>query len=240
MALLSVNVNKIALLRNSRGADFPNVLKVSQDILKHGAHGITIHPRPDERHIHYADAYVLKENLDVELNIEGYPSEDFLKMVCEVKPAQCTLVPDSPEAITSNAGWDCRTNLSFLQTVTARLRAHGVRSSIFLDPDPTQVPFAAQTGADRIELYTEGYAKAYGTADQQVVFETYRVTGEMAVALGMGLNAGHDLSLTNLKYFSDNMPGLQEVSIGHALVVEMIYQGMEKTIHGYVDILGHL
>ena len=237
MALLSVNVNKIALLRNSRGADFPNVLKVSQDLVELGAHGITIHPRPDERHIKYSDAYELKEALDVELNIEGYPTESFLNMVCEVKPAQCTLVPDPPEALTSNAGWDCKTNMKFLQEVCQRLKSAGVRVSIFLNPDPEQVPYAADTGTDRIELYTEGYASSYGTENQESEFAMYKATASAAVAAGLGVNAGHDLNQDNLAFFADNIPELLEVSIGHALVVEMLYQGMPTTVTNYLNIL---
>ncbi|MCH2204822.1 MAG: pyridoxine 5'-phosphate synthase [Lentisphaerales bacterium] len=237
MALLSVNVNKIALLRNSRGADFPNVLKVSQDLIKCGAHGITIHPRPDERHAKYADAYTLKENIDVELNIEGNPNERFLDMVCEVKPNQCTLVPDAPDAITSNAGWDCKNNLDYLKPIIARLKENGIRSSIFLDPDPSQVPFAAQTGTDRIELYTEFFATSYGTDKQNEVIAKYKTTAAAAVEHGLGVNAGHDLSLENLKFFDENIDGLLEVSIGHALVVEMLYKGMDQTILEYISIL---
>ncbi len=237
MTFLSVNVNKIALLRNSRGHNFPNVLKVSQDLVDLGAHGITIHPRPDERHIKFSDAFELKKHLSVELNIEGYPSEAFLKMVCEVKPAQCTLVPDPPEALTSNAGWDCQKNLKFLQKVCAQLKAAGVRTSIFLNPDPEQVPYAKETGTDRIELYTEEYASAFGTEDQEAVFALYKNTADIAIRHGLGVNAGHDLSQTNLAYFVNNIQGILEVSIGHALVVEMIYQGMPTTIKNYLNIL---
>ena len=234
MTLLSVNVNKIALLRNSRGHDYPNVLKVSQDLIKAGAQGITIHPRPDERHAKYADSQILKDAIDVELNIEGYPSEKFLDMVCEVKPAQCTLVPDAPDAITSNAGWDCKTHHEYLKTITDRLRANGIRSSIFLDPDPSQVEYAVRSGADRIELYTEEFADSYGTERQEEVMAAYRSTAEVAAANGLGVNAGHDLNQENLKYFAENIPALLEVSIGHALVVEMLYDGMDKTIAGYL------
>lgn len=237
MTLLSVNVNKIALLRNSRGADFPNVLKVSQDLVALGAHGITIHPRPDERHIKYSDAFELKEALNVELNIEGYPTDSFLDMVCEVKPAQCTLVPDPPEALTSNAGWDCKANMEFLQKVISRLQSCGVRASIFLNPDPEQVPCAADTGTDRIELYTEAYASAFGKEEQESVFAMYKATADAATAAGLGVNAGHDLNQENLAYFAKNIPELLEVSIGHALVVEMIYQGMPVTIENYLKIL---
>ena len=237
MTQLSVNVNKIALLRNSRGADFPNVLKVSQDLVSLGAHGITIHPRPDERHIKYSDAYELKKALNVELNIEGYPTESFLDMVCEVKPAQCTLVPDPPEALTSSAGWDCKENMDFLQKVTNRLKASGVRSSIFLNPDPKQVPYAADTGTDRIELYTEDFASNHDTDKQESSFAMYKATAEAAIATGLGVNAGHDLDQKNLGFFVANIPGLLEVSIGHALVVEMLYQGMPTTIKNYLEIL---
>ncbi len=237
MTLLSVNVNKIALLRNSRGADYPNVLKVSQDIVAVGAHGITIHPRPDERHIKYSDAYELKKALNVELNIEGYPTKSFLDMVCEVKPAQCTLVPDPPEALTSNAGWDCKANMRFLQEVSSRLKSNGVRTSIFLNPDPEQVPYAADTGTDRIELYTEGYASAFGSEEQESVFAMYKATAEAATAAGLGVNAGHDLNQDNLAFFIKNIPELLEVSIGHALVVEMLYQGMPTTISNYMNLL---
>ena len=234
MTQLSVNVNKIALLRNSRGADYPNVLKVSQDLIKAGAQGITIHPRPDERHAKYADAQILKDAIDLELNIEGYPSEDFLDMVCRVKPAQCTLVPDAPDAITSNAGWDCKTHHEYLKTITARLAESGIRSSIFLDADPEQVEYAVRSGADRIELYTEEFAKSYGTESQEEVMGAYKTTAEIAIANGLGVNAGHDLNQENLAYFASNIPGLQEVSIGHALVVEMLYDGLEKTVAGYL------
>jgi pyridoxine 5-phosphate synthase len=179
----------------------------------------------------------LKDALDVELNIEGYPTESFLKMVCDVKPAQCTLVPDPPEALTSSAGWDCKENLSFLREVTARLSESGVRSSIFLNPELEQVPYAADTGTDRIELYTEGYASSYDTDEQNEVFAWYKNTAELAVKSGLGVNAGHDLNQENLGFFDQNIDGLLEVSIGHALVVEMIYQGMETTISNYLNIL---
>jgi len=240
MTVLSVNVNKIALIRNSRGSDFPNVLRISQEILKYGVHGITIHPRPDERHVKYSDAYELKEALDVELNIEGYPNEKFLDMVCEVKPAQCTLVPDSPDALTSDNGWDCIKHADFLQKVISRLQDCGVRTSIFLNPEPFQVEHAKNTGTDRIELYTHAYCANYNTENRDKVFESFRLTAEAANQVGLGLNAGHDLNQTNLAYFASNLPGLLEVSIGHALWVEMLYEGMEKTIKGYLECLGHL
>ena len=237
MTALSVNINKVALVRNSRGCDEPNVLKFSQDLIECGAQGITLHPRPDGRHALYSDVFDLKEAIDVELNVEGYPSEDFIDMVCKAKPAQCTLVPDPPDALTSDAGWDCKDNLEFLQSVCAKLKAEGIRSSIFLDPDPSQVEYAKATGTDRIELYTQAYAEAYGTDEFEQVFEGYRATAQAAVEAGLEVNAGHDLNQENLKYLKDNLPGLDEVSIGHALVCEMLYDGMQKTIQGYLNCL---
>lgn len=237
MTALSVNINKVALLRNSRGCDEPNVLQFSQDLIKLGAEGITLHPRPDGRHALYSDVYELKKNIDVELNVEGYPSEDFLEMVCEVKPDQCTLVPDPPDALTSDSGWDCEKNMDFLQKVVARLQAEGIRVSIFLDPDPVQVNFAMKTGTDRIELYTQSYAESYGTDAFEKVFAGYFATAARAVELGVGVNAGHDLNQENLTYLKQNLPGLAEVSIGHALISEMLYQGMETTIKNYLDCL---
>lgn len=237
MATLSVNVNKIALVRNSRGANFPDILKFSQDLINCGAEGITIHPRPDGRHIKFEDAYQLKEKLTVELNIEGYPTESFLEMVCRVKPAQCTLVPDPPHALTSNAGWDCKENMSFLCEVTSRLKENGVRTSIFLNPDLVQVPYAADCGADRIELYTEAYAASFGTTDQYAVAQHYVDTAHLASQAGLGINAGHDLNQQNLSFLLKQIPNILEVSIGHALVVEMWYQGMSTTIHNYHHIL---
>ena len=237
MTVLSVNVNKIALLRNSRGHDFPNLLKVSQDLVAAGAQGITIHPRPDERHAKYADAQALKDNLDVELNIEGYPCERFLDMVCEVKPAQCTLVPDEPNQITSDHGWDCVKHKDFLKETVARLKAEGIRVSIFLDPDPSQVAAAKETGTDRIELYTESYAKNYGTEKQEEVSQQFIDTAIAAHEAALELNAGHDLNQENLAHFAKVVPNLLEVSIGHALVVEMLYDGLEKTVQGYRNCL---
>lgn len=237
MTALSVNINKVALLRNSRGCDEPNVLKFSQDLIKLGAQGITLHPRPDGRHALYSDVLELKKNIDVELNVEGYPTEDFLQMVCETKPDQCTLVPDPPDALTSDSGWDCEKNMEFLQKVVARLKAEGIRVSIFLNPDPVQVNFAMKTGTDRIELYTQAYAEAYGTDDFDKVFAGYFATAARAVELGVGVNAGHDLNQENLTYLKKNLPGLAEVSIGHALIAEMLYQGMSTTVKNYLDCL---
>ncbi len=237
MTALSININKVALLRNSRGCDEPNVLKFSQDLISLGANGITLHPRPDGRHALFSDVKELKENIDVELNVEGYPSEDFLAMVCEYKPEQCTLVPDPPDALTSNAGWDCEKNLEFLQGVCERLKGHGIRVSIFLDPDPIQANYAVQTGTDRIELYTQEYAETYGTGAFESVFAKYFATAARAVELGLGVNAGHDLNQENLTYLKQNLPGLAEVSIGHALIAEMLYQGIENTVANYLDCL---
>ncbi|WDE97062.1 pyridoxine 5'-phosphate synthase [Lentisphaera profundi] len=237
MTALSVNINKIALLRNSRGCDEPNVLQFSKDLIKHGAQGITLHPRPDGRHALYSDVTELKKNIDVELNVEGYPSEDFLQMVCEAKPDQCTLVPDPPGALTSDSGWDCEKNMDFLESVVARLKAEGIRVSIFLNPDPVQVNFAMKTGTDRIELYTQAYAETYGTDAFDRTFAGYFAAAARAVELGLVVNAGHDLNQENLTYLRNNLPGLAEVSIGHALISEMLYQGMETTIKNYLDCL---
>ena len=237
MTALSVNINKIALLRNSRGCDEPNVLQFSKDLIKYGAQGITLHPRPDGRHALYSDVTELKNNIDVELNVEGYPSEDFLQMVCEAKPDQCTLVPDPPGALTSDSGWDCEKNMDFLESVVGRLKAEGIRVSIFLNPDPVQVNFAMKTGTDRIELYTQAYAEAYGTDAFDRTFAGYFAAAARAVELGLVVNAGHDLNQENLTYLRNNLPGLAEVSIGHALISEMLYQGMETTIKNYLDCL---
>jgi pyridoxine 5-phosphate synthase len=241
MTKLSVNVNKIALLRNSRGSNVPNVLQFSLDCLKCGADGITIHPRPDQRHIRYSDAYELKAALTplgVELNIEGYPDERFLQMVLEVRPAQATLVPDKPGQLTSDHGWNCIGEQVFLREVVARLKAAGIRVSLFLDPDLAQVAAAAATGCDRIELYTQAYAESYPTAERDQVFAAYAATAVGAEKASLGINAGHDLSQENLAYLVQHIPGLEEVSIGHALIAEMLYQGMENTIHGYLKCLG--
>ena len=241
MTILSVNINKVALVRNSRGHDFPNVVQFSKDLIACGADGVTIHPRPDERHAKYQDAYDLKPVLDelgIELNIEGYPNERFLDMVCEVKPAQCTLVPDAPDAITSNAGWDCETHQEYLKEVCQRLQKEGIRASNFLDPDPKQVPFAAKTGTDRIELYTEAFADMYGTDEQQTTTQAYKTTADLATDFGLAINAGHDLDQKNLAYLVEQIPQIAEVSIGHALVVDMLYTGMDTTVKGYLNCLG--
>jgi len=236
MTKLSVNINKIAVLRNSRGGNLPDVVLAAQNAERFGAQGITVHPRPDERHIRYKDVYDLKRVVTTEFNIEGNPIGKFIDLVLDVAPDQVTLVPDSPEAITSNAGWDARANEKFLMEVIARFKAKGIRTSIFLDPDPAMVPYAAKCGADRIELYTEGYAARY-EADPAAALAPYLETAIAAQHNGLGVNAGHDLNLDNLKYFSDHVPGLLEVSIGHALISDAIYLGLDNTIQLYLRCL---
>lgn len=232
MTKLSVNINKIATLRNARGGDVPSVTQVAVDAQKFGADGITIHPRPDERHITRKDVYDLKPLITTEFNIEGNPHRTFIDMVLEVKPEQVTLVPDADDAITSNAGWDCKEHLDFLKSVIAEFKAEGIRTSIFLDPNPEMVKYAAQTGTDRIELYTEAYAKGY-TNNKEEAIKLYIATALEAEKYGLGVNAGHDLSLDNLKYFAAHIPNLLEVSIGHALISEALYLGLENTIQSY-------
>lgn len=233
MTKLSVNINKIATIRNARGGETPSVTEAAIKIQEFGAHGITIHPRPDERHITRKDVYDLKPLVTTEFNIEGNPHRDFIDMVLEVKPEQVTLVPDADDAITSNAGWDCKLHLDFLKNIITEFKHVGIRTSIFLDPNPEMVKFAAETGADRIELYTEAYAKNY-SANKEEAIKPYVETAIEAEKFGLGINAGHDLSLENLKYFADNIPNLLEVSIGHALVSEALYMGMENTVQAYL------
>jgi len=233
MTKLSVNINKIATLRNARGGDVPSVTQVAVDLERFGAQGITIHPRPDERHITRKDVYDLKPLVKTEFNIEGNPHRPFIDMVLEVKPEQVTLVPDADNAITSNAGWDCKKNLDFLKSVISEFKSAGIRTSIFLDPNPEMVKFAAETGTDRIELYTEAYATNY-PKDKEEAIRLYVETAIEAEKFGLGINAGHDLSLDNLKYFSDNIPNLLEVSIGHALISEALYLGLENTVQAYL------
>ena len=233
MTKLSVNINKIATLRNARGGDVPSVTQVAVDLERFGAQGITIHPRPDERHIIRKDVYDLKPLVTTEFNIEGNPHRPFIDMVLEVKPEQVTLVPDADNAITSNAGWDCEKNLDFLKSVISEFKNAGIRTSIFLDPNPEMVKFAAQTGTDRIELYTESYATNYQKNKEEAI-RLYVETAVEAEKFGLGINAGHDLSLDNLKYFSDNIPNLLEVSIGHALISEALYLGLENTVQAYL------
>ncbi|AQW94645.1 pyridoxine 5'-phosphate synthase [Elizabethkingia anophelis] len=233
MTKLSVNINKIATLRNARGGDVPSVTQIAIDAQKFGAQGITIHPRPDERHITRKDVYDLKPLVTTEFNIEGNPHRSFIDMVLDVKPEQVTLVPDADDAITSNAGWDCKTHLDKLTDIIAEFKNAGIRTSIFLDPDPAMVEYAAKTGTDRIELYTEAYATNY-PKDKDAAIKPYYETALRATEFGLGINAGHDLSLDNLKYFADKIPNLLEVSIGHALISEALYLGLENTIQSYL------
>ncbi|MFN4124080.1 MAG: pyridoxine 5'-phosphate synthase [Flavobacteriales bacterium] len=233
MTKLSVNINKIAVLRNSRGGNVPDVLKAAMDIERFGAEGITVHPRPDERHIRYADVIALKDIVKTELNVEGYPSQSFMELIEKVKPHQVTLVPDPPGALTSNAGWDVKNNLDFLQEIVGQLKSIGCRVSIFLEPDPDQIPFAVQSGTDRIELYTEHYAKAFYQNKHDAV-KPYIATSKAAAEAGIGVNAGHDLSLDNLAFFHQSIPGLDEVSIGHALISYALYFGLENTVQLYL------
>lgn len=232
MTSLSVNINKIATLRNARGGNMPHLIKTAQDIESYGGQGITIHPRPDERHIRYQDAYDLKEVVQTELNIEGNPVPKFVDLVLKVKPDQVTLVPDAEDAITSNAGWDTIKHKSFLTEVIQEFKRNDIRTSIFLDPDIQQVESAKATGTDRIELYTEAYAQHY-TKDPHQAIAPYVATAKMANELGLGLNAGHDLSLQNIAFFHQNIPHLMEVSIGHALICEALYMGLENVINQY-------
>lgn len=232
MTNLSVNINKIATLRNARGGDNPNVLRVALDCERFGAQGITVHPRPDERHIRRQDVFDLRPALTTELNIEGYPSPEFIELVQQVVPAQVTLVPDSPEQLTSNHGWDTKKHLDFLSKVVADFQEKGIRVSIFVDADPEMVDYAAKAGADRVELYTEPYAAQY-PIDREAAIAPFVRAGERAKQLGLGLNMGHDLSLENLAYMHQRMPYVDECSIGHALVCDALYLGLEETIRRY-------
>lgn len=233
MTKLSVNVNKIATLRNSRGGNVPDLLKVARDIQKFGGEGITIHPRPDERHIRYQDAYDLKPIVTTEYNIEGNPIPKFIDLVLKVKPTQVTLVPDAEDAITSNAGWDTKKHKVFLQEVITEFKRNDIRTSIFVDPVIDIIEGAKETGADRIELYTEEFASAFAKGDKDAV-QSYAVCAQRAMDLNIGVNAGHDLSLENIKFFKENVPGLLEVSIGHALISESLYLGIENVINMYL------
>ena len=233
MTKLSVNINKIATLRNSRGGDVPNVLQVAKDIQAFGAEGITVHPRPDERHIRYKDARELKPVVTTEYNIEGNPIKKFMDLVLEVKPTQVTLVPDAEDAITSNAGWDTIKHQSFLQEVISEFKNAGIRTSIFIETDKKLIEGAVKTGADRIELYTEEFAMEYAKGNFDAV-KPYTESAILAHKLGLGINAGHDLSLDNIKFFKDNIPHLAEVSIGHALIAESLYLGLENVVNMYI------
>ncbi|MBD5370678.1 MAG: pyridoxine 5'-phosphate synthase [Bacteroides sp.] len=236
MTRLSVNINKIATLRNARGENNPDVVRFARDCEALGAEGITVHPRPDERHIRRSDVYDLKKAVTTEFNIEGYPSEDFLKLVEEVRPAQATLVPDLPGQLTSDSGWDVPANAEFLRGVCSRLRAAGVRVSIFIDADPAQVRAAKEVGADRVELYTKPYADRYPEDPEKAVAPFISASLE-ADRIGIGLNAGHDLNLENLTYLHRLLPRLDEVSIGHALICDALYLGIGETIRRYLACL---
>ena len=233
MTKLSVNINKIATLRNSRGGDTPNVVQASIDIQNFGAEGITIHPRPDERHIRYQDAYDLVPTIVTEYNIEGNPIQKFMDLVLDVKPTQVTLVPDAVDAITSNAGWDTVTHQSFLQEVIAEFKSNNIRTSIFIDTDVKMIENAAKTGADRIELYTEYFAVEYAKGNKDAV-KPYAESSQLAHDLGMDVNAGHDLSLENIQFFAQSLPFLDEVSIGHALISESLYLGLQNVVNMYL------
>lgn len=236
MTKLSVNINKVATLRNARGGNNPDVEQVARDCEAFGAEGITVHPRPDERHIRYADVYALRPQVKTEFNIEGYPSKEFIDLVLRVKPHQVTLVPDAPDQITSNAGWDTKANLDFLTDLMDTFGEAGVRTSIFVGTDIEMIEYAAKAGADRVELYTEPYASLYPENPEQAIAPFVEAANAVR-KLGMGLNAGHDLSLQNLKFFHDNIPWLDEVSIGHALICDALYLGLQKTIEEYKNCL---
>jgi len=236
MTKLSVNVNKIATLRNARGGNVPDVQKVAASCEIFGADGITVHPRPDARHISYEDVILLGKQRKTEFNVEGYPSDDFIELVEEVKPDQVTLVPDPPEVLTSNAGWIVSQNMEFLTNVIERLKAGGMRVSIFMETDLAEIALVPDVGADRIELYTEEYADRYSDNKEEAI-APYVEAAKLASSIGLGVNAGHDLSLSNLRYFAQNIPDLEEVSIGHALISDSLYFGLEKSIKMYQHLL---
>ena len=234
MTQLSVNINKIATIRNARGGNTPNILDFARDIESYGAHGITVHPRPDERHITYSDVYDLSQVVKTEFNIEGNPNKSFINMVLDVKPTQVTLVPDDDDAITSNRGWDTKNNVDFLKDIISEFKINGIRTSVFVDPLIEMVEYAKITGADRVELFTENYALGF-LKDKHNAISSYVSASKTASDLNLGLNAGHDLNFQNLKFFNQSIPGLLEVSIGHALISESLYHGLEKTIKMYID-----
>jgi pyridoxine 5-phosphate synthase len=238
MVRLSVNVNKVATLRNARGGAVPSVRRAAEVAIAAGCHGITVHPRPDARHIRYQDVLDLAAAITVELNVEGYPSPEFLDLVCGVRPAQCTLVPDPPDALTSNAGWRLDGDVAGLAPAIARLHDHGIRVSLFVDPVPAQMPAARRLGADRVELYTESYARTFGTAEGAAVFDSFRTAALAAGQAGLGVNAGHDLDLENLPFLARRLPGLLEVSIGHALVSDALFMGLDAAVRAYLSALG--
>ncbi len=238
MTALSVNINKVATLRNARGGTMPNLLEVTKDLQRYGAQGITVHPRPDQRHIRYEDVRSLPEVLTTEFNIEGNPIPKFVDLVMKVKPAQVTLVPDAVDALTSNAGWDTIKNQDFLKEIIKKFQSEGIRTSIFIDPVLDQIEGAAATGTDRIELYTEAYAADY-TRNREIAIAPYVAASERANELGLGINAGHDLNLDNIAYFAKKIPSLLEVSIGHALICESLYLGFENVIPIYLQRLSY-
>ncbi|TAL58845.1 MAG: pyridoxine 5'-phosphate synthase [Bacteroidetes bacterium] len=233
MPRLSVNINKIATIRNARGGNLPDLLKVAVDIQRFGAQGITVHPRPDERHIRYQDTVNLKTVVTTEYNIEGYPSKEWMDLVLKVKPHQATLVPDPPDAITSNAGWDTVKHQSFLREIIAELKEKKIRTSIFIETNSSHIENAVKTGTDRIELYTESYVKDFSKNKEEAI-KPFISAANLADKLGMGINAGHDLNLENLNYFYKNIPNLLEVSIGHALISDALYYGLENTVQLYL------
>jgi len=233
MTKLSVNINKIATLRNARGGNIPDVVKTALDCERFGAQGITVHPRPDERHIRYQDVYDLKPVLSTEFNIEGYPNRKFIELVTKVKPAQVTMVPDPPHVLTSNAGWDTIKHKNMLRDIIKEFHSHGIRTSIFIETNSKMIEHAAETGTDRVELYTESYATNYPQSKLEAI-KPFVEAANVALKVGLDLNAGHDLSLENLKYFAENIPGLLEVSIGHALIADALYYGLENTIQLYL------
>ena len=233
MTKLSVNINKIATLRNSRGGNVPDLLQVATDIQEFGAEGITIHPRPDERHIRYQDALDLKKIVHTEYNIEGNPIPKFIDLVLQIKPTQVTLVPDGEDVLTSNAGWDTVTHKDYLTEIIAEFKRNGIRTSLFVDPITSMIEAAAKTGTDRVELYTEAYAKGYALGNKEAIIP-YVQAAQVARQVGLGLNAGHDLSLENLRYFKENIPTLLEVSIGHALISEALYLGLQNVVSMYL------
>lgn len=236
MTKLSVNINKVATLRNARGGNNPDVEKVALDCERFGAQGITVHPRPDERHIRYQDVLDLKPILTTEFNIEGYPGEKFTELVLKVRPTQVTLVPDAPGQLTSNHGWDTKKNLDFLTDIVARFSQAGIRTSLFVDPVPGMLEYAAKAGADRVELYTGPYAGHYAE-DREKAIAPFVEAAKEARNLGLGLNGGHDLSLENLTYFHERIPWVDEVSIGHALICDALYLGLHETIQRYLACL---
>ena len=236
MTNLSVNINKVATIRNARGGNVPDVLKVAQDAELFGAQGITVHPRPDERHIRYSDVYALKPLVKTEFNIEGNPIDKFVDLVLKVKPTQVTLVPDAPDAVTSNAGWDVKANFAQLSEWVDTFTSHGIRTSIFVGTDLADIDWAAKTGAARVELYTEPYASGY-LANREAAVAPFVEAARHAKSLGIGVNAGHDLSLVNLAYFHQCIPWLDEVSIGHALICDALYMGLKETIEAYRNAL---